>query len=71
MRRTLLAVGFAMLVSMMLMPMKWDTDTILLPFFLLLNCPCRVLWTAFALQTAFVAVAAAVIVNLFPRRPTK
>jgi hypothetical protein len=68
MKRTFLAAGVAVIISMLLMPMKWDTGTIMRPFFLLVNCPCRVLWTPFALQTAFAAVAAAVIVNLLPRR---
>jgi len=42
-----------------------------LPFFM--NSPWgRVIhWGHFALQTAFAVIAAAVIVNLFPRRPRK
>jgi hypothetical protein len=71
MKRTLLAVGVAVLVSMMLtprgpyrriemwVPFFWDTDY------------WRILWTPFILQTVFAAVVAAVIVNLFPRRPRK
>jgi hypothetical protein len=71
MKRTLLAIGVAVLASMMLVPMKWGTATIMCPFFFLLDCPCRVLWTPFALQTAFATVAAAVIVNLFPHTPQR
>jgi len=68
MKRTLLAIGVAVLVSMMLVPMGWGSDTIICPFFFLFACPCHVLWTPFALQTAFAAIAAAVIANLLPRR---
>ena len=81
MKRTLLAVGVAVLISMMLVPVERTqfsffinrdyTEKIMRPFFLLTNCRCRVQWTPFTLQTAFAAVAAAVIVNLFPRRPRK
>src|SRR5262249_18147453 len=38
------------------------------PFFFLFNRPCSALWLPFALQTVFADVAAAVIVNLFPRK---
>jgi uncharacterized protein (DUF983 family) len=68
MKRTLLAVGVIVLASMMFMPVQWDSDRTLLPFFFLVACPCRVLWTPFALQTVFAAIAAAVIVNLLPYR---
>lgn len=84
MKRTLIAVGIAVLISMMLMPMEhkkfivttsegyggWMTETIMRPFFVPTYCDsCYVLWTPFWLQTLFLAVAAAVIVNLFRRRP--
>jgi hypothetical protein len=80
MKRTLLAVGVAVLASMMLVPFDREqlvslsaptlyTVTIMRPFFFLIDChSCSVHWTLFALQTAFAAVAAAVIVNLFPHR---
>jgi hypothetical protein len=51
---------------MMLVPMEREqfsfvvnrdyTVTMMRPFFLLIGCRCRVLWTPFALQTAFAAV---------------
>jgi hypothetical protein len=75
MKRTLLAVGIAALISMMLVPTGRvfssgpGSEQSVLPFFLLTHCSCDVLWDAFALQTAFAVVAAAVIVNLFPRKP--
>jgi len=73
MKRTLLAVGAAVLISMMLVPMWLAPGTIIRPFFFpSLVCPsCEVLLTQFALQTAFAAVAAAVLVNLLPRKPKK
>jgi uncharacterized protein (DUF2062 family) len=80
MKRTLLAVGVAVLISMMFVPSvryvvgtSWDGHREMgivpgnvRPFFSLADC--RVLWGPFALQTAFAAVAAAVIVNLFQRK---
>lgn len=80
MKRTLLAVGIAVLISMMLVPVAREevafigaliTVANVRPFFFLINCSCNVLWTPFALQTAFAAVLAAVIVNLFPHRPRR
>jgi hypothetical protein len=80
MKRTLLAVGIAVLVSMMAVPngvyysgsgyriQMW------LPFFfdthwLAWNTSgWRILWSPFILQTVFAAVLLAVIVNLEPRR---
>jgi len=91
MKRTLIAVGVAVLISMMFVPhrivsAKEFLDSSLstemggstwghhewLPFYKIgwYNPEsAHVLWTQFALQTVFAAVAAAVIVNLFPRRP--
>ena len=63
MRRTLLAIGIAALASMMLVPRgpgmeKYDR----LPFFV--SSSYAVVWPAFILQTIFVSVGAAVLVNL-------
>ena len=86
MKRTLLAIGIAVLVSMMVAPFFCDncgTDSpailrataggswgiVWIPFFLGLNL--RFAWTAFTLQTLFLAVLFAVLVNLFPRRPRR
>ena len=86
MKRTLLAIGIAVLVSMMVAPFFCDncgTDSlailratageswqiIWIPFFAGLNL--KFAGTAFTLQTMFLAVLFAVIVNLFPRRPRK
>jgi hypothetical protein len=74
MKRTLLAIGIPVLVSMMLVPhgadyygggyhiQRWK------PFFVDVGPHRVVLWTPFILQTIFAAVAAAVIVNLWPRK---
>ena len=73
-KRTLLAVGFAVLASLLFVPYGgihhgvvfnrgrsafWDV-----PYDLIALTP-------FILQTVFAATAAAVIVNLLPRRPRK
>lgn len=82
MKRTLLAIGIAVLVSLMLVPYgspDVHSMDMWLPFFISMNWlpeswnvrDDRIMWTPFILQTVFVAVAAAVIVNLFPRRPRK
>jgi hypothetical protein len=77
MKRTLLAVGIAVLISMMLIPVGDYRVRMWLPFFYdtaWLPWDTRrwdVLWTPFILQTVFGAVAAAMIVNLLPRRPRK
>jgi hypothetical protein len=79
MKRTLLAVGVAVLISMMLIPhgdyggpvqmwLPWFYDTHWLPW----NTEdWEILWTEFILQTMFAAVLFAVLVNLLPRRPRK
>ena len=73
MKRTLLAVGVAVLVSTMLVPdMYWRSCTVCVvvgrsgftPFFLV-N---RIAWGQFTLQTVFLSVLAAVLVNLVPHR---
>lgn len=72
MKRTLLAVGVAVLVSLMLVPRGYHTEYYAssvqarLPFFLDSNW--AILSEPFVLQTIFLSVLAAVIVNLFPRR---
>jgi hypothetical protein len=77
MKRTLLAVGVATLISMMLIPRGNYKPQMWLPFFYDTHwLPgwayyWRILWTPFILQTVFAVIAAAVIVNLFPRRPRK
>ena len=68
MKRTLLAVGIAVLISTLCIPCS-GIATYGVPFF---NDYCdddRIIWARFVLQTMFAAIAAAVIVNLFPRRP--
>ena len=68
MKRTLLAVGIAVLVSMMFVPeacfrYDWFYPQILAnyqPFFRV----GKIAWGTFALQTVFLAVLVAVIVNL-------
>jgi hypothetical protein len=75
MKRTLLAVGIAVLLSLMFVPSNewgfygwrgpqpfWIGLEDMTPFEL------RVMWQKLILQTVFAGVAAAVIVNLFPRR---
>jgi hypothetical protein len=77
MKRTLLAVGIAVLVSMMLIPRHrywywlWPPQNPVqmhAPFFMYWDACCPVDVTAFILQTVFAAVLLAVIVNLLPRR---
>jgi len=68
MRRTLLALGIAVLVSMMLVPRGASMEMYeRLPFFV--SSSYTVAWPAFILQTIFVSVGAAVLVNL--REPPK
>jgi hypothetical protein len=63
MRRTLLAIGISVLVSMMLVPHGPGMDMYdRLPFFA--SSSYAVVWPAFILQTIFVSVGAAVLVNL-------
>jgi hypothetical protein len=63
MRRTLLALGIAVLVSMMLVPRGASMEMYeRLPFFVSSSYP--VAWPAFILQTIFICVGAAVLVNL-------
>jgi hypothetical protein len=69
MRRTLLAIGIAVLVSMMLVPRGASMEMYeRLPFFV--SSSYAVAWPAFILQTIFVSVGAAVLVNLLgpPKR---
>ena len=84
MKRTLLAVGFAILVSMMFVPYGGTNDhrnwndkfgmfvrsyySFRSPFFVD-SQGYPILLPELIVQTTFLAVAAAVIVNLFPRRP--
>jgi hypothetical protein len=69
MKRTLLAVGIAIILSMMLIP-RADIygGHIWLPFFYETR-NLKIHWSEFILQTVFAAVLFAVLVNLFPRRP--
>jgi hypothetical protein len=79
MKRTLLAVGVAVLISMMLIPrgdyggpvrmwLPWFYDTQWLPW----NTEdWEILWTEFFLQTVFAAVLFAVLVNLFAAQTKK
>jgi hypothetical protein len=63
MRRTLLAIGIAVLMSMMLVPRGASMEMYeRLPFFV--SSSYAVAWPAFILQTIFVSVGAAVLVNL-------
>jgi hypothetical protein len=63
MRRTLLALGIAVLASMMLVPRGASMEMYeRLPFFV--SSSYAVAWPAFILQTIFVCVGAAVLVNL-------
>jgi len=63
MRRTLLAIGISVLVSMMLVPRGAGMEMYeRLPFFV--SSSYAVAWPAFILQTIFVSVGAAVLVNL-------
>ena len=82
MKRTLLAVGVAVLISMMLVPehdihyfgvgsVQGMSDVMRHRPFFWTDPDCHVAWDYFALQTIFAATAAAVIVNLFPRKPRK
>ena len=83
MKRMLLAVSVAILISMMLVP-RGHVDILryghakdgnieeFLPFFLQSVWPTNeIMWQTFMLQTIFLAILAAVIVNLFPRKPRK
>lgn len=63
MKRTLLAVGIAILISTLCVPCS-DMQTDYVLFFV----GGKMLWGQSVLQMIFLAVAAAVIVNLFPRR---
>jgi hypothetical protein len=75
MKRTLLAVGVAVIVSMMLIPrgdnygvrmwLPFFYDTDWLPWN---TTDWGVHWSAFILQTIFLALLLVVIVNLEPRR---
>jgi hypothetical protein len=70
-KRTLLAVSVAVLLSLMWIPTLTGytgSDRITgsgQPFFALTG---YIQWDKFVLQTIFAAIVAAVIVNLFPRR---
>jgi hypothetical protein len=80
MKRTLLAVGVAVLISMMLIPraycypwfghwiLRCDAPTEWLPFFMESPNERPIHWPMFELQTVFAAVLAAVIVNIPWRR---
>ena len=64
MRRTLLAIEIAVLASMMLVPRGAGMEMYeRLPFFM--SSSYAVAWPAFILQTIFVCVGAAVLVNLW------
>lgn len=68
MRRTLLAIGIAVPVSMMLVPRGAGMEMYeRLPFFV--SSSYAVAWPAFILQTLFVSIGAAVLFNL--RGPPK
>jgi len=74
-KRTLLAIIFAVLLSLMFAPHSGSGRTLLRfagyahgPFFIM---PSHVDGRQLVLQTIIIAVAAAVIVNLFPQRPRK
>ena len=77
MKRTLLAVGIAVILWMMLIPRGDYGVHIWLPFFYDTQWlgfsarNWRINWSAFILQTVFAAVLFAVLVNLLPRRPGK
>lgn len=63
MRRTLLAIGISVLASMMLVPRGAGMEMYeRLPFFV--SSSYAVAWPALILQTIFVSVGAAVLVNL-------
>jgi hypothetical protein len=78
MKRTLLAVGVAVLISMMLIPrgvvtvehyghvQEGDIQEFL-PFFLHSQQQYKIMWHTFMLETIFLVILAAVIVN-FPSR---
>ena len=72
-KRTLVAVVIAVLISLMIAPHSGSGRSLLRfagyahgPFFIM---PSYVDGKQLVLQTIIIAVAAAVIVNLFPRRP--
>ena len=75
MKRTLLAVGIAVLVSMMFVPCDrygfyfWRGPQ---PFWICIDgltpYQWQVMWPKLVLQTVFLAVLFAIIVNLLPRR---
>jgi hypothetical protein len=65
MRRTLIALGIALLLSMMLVRRGASMEMYeRLPFFMSSSYP--VAWPAFILQTIFICLGAAVLVNLRP-----
>ena len=79
MKRTLLAVGVAVLISMMLIPRGFVTVERyghieegdiqeFLPFFLHSQRHYEVMWHTFMLETIFLIILAAVIVNIPWRR---
>jgi len=68
MKRTLLAVGIAILVSMMAVPRRLLHSSNVVDSWLPLFSDGEIMWEMFILQTIFLAVLLAVIVNLFPRR---
>ena len=79
MKRTLLAVGIAVLTSMMLIPrglvtveryghIREGDIQEFLTFFLQSQQPYEMMWHTFILQTIFLIILAAVIVNLPLRR---
>ena len=70
MKRTLLAIGIAVLISMLCVPVTLGPlpTTYFMPFFAA-SCCDEMERAKFVLQTTFLAVLAAVIVNLFRRKP--
>jgi hypothetical protein len=79
MKRTLLAVGVAVLVSLMFVPINYFGGSCMLcvsygggvfaPFFSAWEY--RIAWGHFTRQTLFLSVLGAVLVNLLPRKPKK
>jgi hypothetical protein len=67
MKRTLLAVGIAVLISTLCVPC-YGINTYGVPFFHEYCTGIRIIWAKFFLQTIFLAVLFSVIVNLLPRR---
>jgi len=61
----MLAVGVAVLISMMLVP---SSPYELLPFFVRGRWESHILWTEFILQTVFLAVLFTVLANISWRR---